>query len=115
MTLGAPIALPWRCRPVSNSSICSLAKEYALDDFLSDSPLGRLLANGWHVRMEFVRRWGHIREFDSLPRVALELDDQQLSWLLHWLVCDLAGALRFIRWVKPVEEQVRDDPGTLSR
>ena len=35
-----------------------------------DSELGRTLTTGWHVRLEFLRRWGRVAEFDDLPAKA---------------------------------------------
>ena len=77
MILGHPVALPWRYRPQQIAVFAAWHSEDAVDDFLRSCRLGCALAMGWHVRMEFVRRWGHISEFDGLPRTARELDDDQ--------------------------------------
>ncbi len=112
MTLGRPVALPWRYRPQQIAVFAAWQQEGAIDEFLQSSRLGRALATGWHVRMEFVRRWGEIRELDGLPRTALTLDDHQPVVAVTLARLRMSQALRFIRWGKPVEEQVRDDPAT---
>jgi len=112
MTLGRPVALPSRYRPHQIAVFAAWQSEDALDEFLRSSRLGRALARGWHVRMEFVRRWGHIRELDGLPAVALAHDDHLPVVAVTLARLRVSQALRFIRWGRPVEEQVRDDPAT---
>jgi len=70
------------------------------------------LAHGWHVRMEFVRRWGKMQGLDDLPQSALELDDEDPVVSVTLARLRVKEAVRFIRWGKPVERQVRDDPAT---
>ena len=112
MTLGRPIALPWRYRPHQIAIFAAWQDEEAIDAFLQSSRLGRTLAKGWHVRMEFVRRWGYISELDGLPPRAIDYDDQQPVVAVTLARLRVSQAIRFIRWGKPVEEQVRDDPAT---
>lgn len=112
MTLGRPVALPWRYRPHQIAVFAAWQSEAAIDAFLQASRLGRSLAAGWHVRMEFVRRWGHISELDNLPQTALVLDDQQPVVSVTLARLRASQAMRFIRWGRPVEDQVRDDPAT---
>lgn len=112
MILGRPVALPWRYRPQQLAVFAAWQSEDAIDDFLRSSRLGRSLARGWHVRMEFVRRWGRISELDGLPQTALVLDDHQPVVAVTLARLRVSQALRFIRWGRPVEEQVRDDPAT---
>lgn len=101
--------------------------EAALDHFLGKSRLGKsrlgesdtaasrlgeTFANGWHVRLEFMRRWGNIRGLPDLPIQAGTQDPTQpvvavtLARLKHTQIP------RFIKWGKPVERLVRDHPGT---
>jgi hypothetical protein len=112
MTLGRPVALPSRYRPHQIALFAAWQSEDAIDDFLRLSRLGRAVALGWHVRMEFVRRWGYIRELDGLPQVALAHDDHLPVVAVTLARLRVSQALRFIRWGRPVEEQVRDDPAT---
>ena len=112
MTLGRPVALPSRYRPHQIAVFAAWQSEEAIDDFMRSCSLGRALAMGWHVRMEFLRRWGHISELDALPPVALEHDDHQPVVAVTLARLRVSQAFRFIRWGRPVEEQVRDDPAT---
>jgi hypothetical protein len=90
----------------------SWENERAIDDFLMDTELGRTFALGWHVRLEFLRRWGHISEFDDLPARTGEVDPTTPVVAVTLARLKLSQVQRFIRWGKPVEELVRDHPGT---
>lgn len=113
MTLGRPVALPARYRPHELAVFAAWDSEAAIDEFLSSCSLGLALASGWHVRMEFVRRWGYVRALDGLPMVASEHGDDQPVVAVTLARLRVSQAFRFIRWGKPVEEQVRDDPAAL--
>lgn len=112
MTLGRPVALPTRYRAEQIALFARWESESAIDDFLATSKLGTELANGWHVRMEFLRRWGSISELPGLPTVAIEHDELRPVVAVTLARLKLSQAFRFIRWGKPVEEQVRDHPAT---
>ena len=112
MTLGRPVALPTRYRPHQIAVFARWEKETAIDEFLRSSQLGVELAKGWHVRMEFLRRWGYISELDDLPAVAGEHDELNPVVAVTLARLKLSQTVRFIRWGKPVEQQVRDDPAT---
>ncbi len=73
MTLGAPIFSPKRMRLQNLAMFAAWENSEALDNFLDSTKLGNQLSSGWHVRMNFIRRWGHISEFGELPEVAEEL------------------------------------------
>src|SRR3954453_3631691 len=60
MTLGSPILSAARLQLRNLAVFASWESERALDAFLADTKLGRALASGWHVRLEFLRRWGHL-------------------------------------------------------
>lgn len=112
MRLGAPILSPARMQLRHLAVFAAWESGHALDAFLTDTQLGRTLAAGWHVRMAFLRRWGRVTGFDDLPRNAGEAapDDPVIAVTLARL--KLPELPRFIRWGKPVEELVRDHPGT---
>ena len=86
--------------------------EEALDRFLTRHPLGTALADGWHVRMDFLRRFGALACFPDLP-------GRSGSWVQDEPVVAVTLARlrlpelpRFLRWGKPVERLVVDHPGT---
>ena len=112
MTLGRGVTQPSRYHPRQVAAFAAWEDEAALEEFLSRDRCGMALAQGWHVRMEFVRKWGRMQGFGDLPQTAMELDDEDpvVSFTLARL--RVIEALRFIRWGKPVERQVRDDPAT---
>jgi hypothetical protein len=90
----------------------SWESQSAIDDFLDGTKLGRAFAAGWHVGMAFLRRWGHISEFDGLSESVGEQDPEAPVVAVTLARMKLTQVPRFIRWGKPVEELVRDRPGT---
>ena len=83
-----------------------------IDAFLSSTQLGRAFATGWHVRMAFQRRWGHISEFDGLTEQGEAHDPAAPVVAVTLARMQLPQIPRFIHWGKPVEELVRDHPST---
>ena len=113
MTLGSPILSPARMQLGNLAVFASWEDENALDAFLADTKLGRTLSTGWHVRLEFLRRWGHHSGFDDLPANVEDPDPTQPVVAVTLARLRLPELVRFIRWGKPVEEQVRDHPGAI--
>lgn len=112
MVLGAPILSPARMPLRDLAVFAAWDSEGALDDFLADTELGRTLETGWHMRMEFLRRWGRVSEFDELPVNACEAEPSAPVVAVTLARLRLSQVPRFVRWGKPVEELVRDHPGT---
>ena len=112
MALGSPIVSPARMQLRHLALFASWDDARALDAFLADTPLGRTCALGWHVRLEFLRRWGHVSEFDGLPARAGEVEPAAPVVAVTLARLRLTEVPRFIRWGRPVEELVRDHPGT---
>ena len=112
MTLGCRVTQPSRYHPQQVAAFAAWEDEAALEEFLSRNNCGMALAHGWHVRMELIRKWGQMKEFDSLPQTAMELEDDDPVVSVTLARLRIKEALRFIRWGKPVERQVRDDPAT---
>jgi hypothetical protein len=112
MALGSPILSPARMQWRNLAVFASWASERALNAFLADSELGRTLATGWHVRLEFLRRWGRVSEFDDLPPSVADLEPETPVVAVTLARLQLPQIPLFIRWGKPVEELVRDHPGT---
>ena len=112
MTLGLRVAQPSRYHPQQVAVFAAWEDEAALEQFLSQNSCGIALAHGWHVRMEFVRKWGQLQGLDSLPQTAMHLQDEDPVVSVTLARLRVMEAVRFIRWGKPVERQVRDDPAT---
>jgi hypothetical protein len=112
MALGSPILSPRRMQLRNLAVFAAWESEHALDTFLIDAELGRTLASGWHVRLEFLRRWGRVAGFDHLPERVGDVDPSTPVVAVTLARLRLPQIPRFIRWGKPVEELVRDHPGT---
>jgi hypothetical protein len=112
MTLGASILSPARMQLRHLTMFAAWESQTAIDEFLANTKLGRELATGWHVRMEFQRRWGHVSEFEGLPESVGEQDPAAPVVAVTLARMKLLQVPRFIRWGRPVEELVRDHPGT---
>jgi hypothetical protein len=112
MTLGAPILSPDRMQLRNLAVFASWESEGALDAFLEKTKLGRTLSEGWHVRLKFLRRWGHFPEFEDLPANVEDTDPTLPVVAVTLARLKLPQVFRFIRWGKPVEKLVRDHPGT---
>ncbi len=111
MTLGAPVFSPERMRLARIAMFAAWRDEAALERFLTDHPLGRRLAGGWHVRLEFVRRWGSVGEFADLPEIAGRTAPGEPVVAVTLARMRLPELPRFIHWGRPVERLVRDHPG----
>lgn len=111
MTLGAPIFSSERILLNQLAVFASWENENALDEFLENCDLGRHLSTGWHVRMTFLRRWGHFPAFGDLPEISGDNDPSQPVVAVTLARLKLPQVFRFIRWGRPVEELVRDHPG----
>jgi hypothetical protein len=112
MALGSPILSSARMQLRHLAVFASWESARAVDDFLMDTELGRTLALGWHVRLEFLRRWGRVSEFDDLPASVGEGEPNEPVVAVTLARLKLSQVPRFVRWGKPVEELVRDHPGT---
>lgn len=112
MKLGAPVVSPRRMQLRHLAVFAEWDDEAALEAFLAERPFGRLLDGGWHVRLEFLRRWGMIRELAHLPAEAGRTDPSEPVVAVTLARVRLPELPRFIRWGRPVERQVRDHPET---
>lgn len=112
MELGSPVFSPKRFQVGKLALFAAWESEDAIDGFHTSSALGRQLSTGWHVRLDFMRRWGKISEFPSLPSEVGEQDPTQPVVALTLARLKHTQVPRFIKWGKPVETLVRDHPGT---
>jgi hypothetical protein len=88
-----------------------LPRDAPFDAFMRGTQLGRALSAGWHVRLQFLRRWGRVAAFDELPMTAGETDPDAPVVAVTVARLKLLQVPRFIRWGLPVERLVRDHPG----
>lgn len=112
MELGSPLVSPRRAQLRHLAVFASWDDEDAIDRHLGSSDLGRVHEAGWHVRLDFLRRWGHVTEFDGLPTSTAEPDPDAPAVAVTLARMKLPQLPRFIKWGRPVEQLVRDHPGT---
>jgi hypothetical protein len=111
MRLGAPTVSPERLQLRRLAMFCEWESEDALEAFLGEHPLGRRLGDGWHVRLQFLRRYGAVACLPDLPPVAGEWDPEEPIVAVTLARLNLPNLPRFLAWGKPVERLVRDHPG----
>lgn len=112
MTLGSPVFSRARMLVGQVAVFMQWDDEQSLDDFLRSDSFGQKLASGWHLRLSFMREWGSFTGFE-LPVERAELDSPEASVVAVTVARMKPWAVpRFIRWGRPVEMQVRDDPNT---
>lgn len=113
MRFGTPIVSPRRLQPRHVALFAQWEDEPALDRFLAEHPLGCRLAGGWHVRMQYLRRFGSIAAMGELPRVAGEWDEDEPIVAVTVARIKFPQLPRFIRWGKPVERLITEHPAAL--
>jgi hypothetical protein len=111
MRLGAPALSPDRLQLRRMAVFAQWRDPGAVDRFLDEDPLGRHLAGGWHVRLEFLRRWSSLHALPSLPPRAGRWDADEPVVAVTVARMRLGEVPRFLRWGRPVERLVRDHPG----
>ena len=113
MTLGSPIISTSRFLIKQVAIFAQWENEEALEDYLKKEKLGKLLAKGWHVRLEFMREWGKISGF-KIPERKATLQSE-LSPVVAVTIARMKPLAipRFLHWGRPVEKLVRDHEGTL--
>jgi hypothetical protein len=112
MLLGSPVVSPQRMQLRKTVMMAAWESDDAIDEFLHSSELGRSIAAGWHLRMSFLRRWGSVREFASLPESIGESDPESPVAAFTLARMKIREVPRFIHWGRPVEALVRDNPET---
>lgn len=110
MNLGESITSATRYNLKACAVFAWWREESFLDKFL-EYPHHRFFESGWHVRMRLYRRWGEITELRNavIYPNATASDKPIVAVTLARL--KLLQTARFIRWGKPVENQVRDHKG----
>jgi hypothetical protein len=112
MTLGSPILSPSRFLIRQVAIFAQWENENALNEYLEKDKFGIILAQGWHVRMTFVRQWGKYTAF-KLPEQK-DIIENDASPVVAVTIARMRPfqVPRFIHWGRPVEKLVRDHPGT---
>ncbi len=111
MTMGLGVTRPSRYHPQTLVLFALWESEAHLARFLASPPYRVFERDGWHLRLRFYRRWGTYRGIDDAtvyPDLA-KPDGPVVGVTFARL--KLTHAVRFARWGKPVEAQVRDHPG----
>jgi hypothetical protein len=87
--------------------------ECALDRFLDIHPFGRRLASGWHIRLQYLRRYGAVAALGDLPEKAgdWDLDEPIVAFTLARM--KLLELPRFLRWGRPVERLIAGHPAAV--
>lgn len=112
MTLGAALLSPSRILVRQVAVLAQWEHEAALENFLDNNSKGRILDKGWHTRLAFTRQWGHITGF-MIPEAGPDPDSTEGPVVAVTIArMRLPEVPRFIRWGRPVEQLVRDHPGT---
>lgn len=111
MRLGAPTISPDRLQLRRLAVFAQWSDEAALERFLEQDALGRALTPGWHVRLEFLRRWSTLAALPGLPVRTGRWDRDEPVVAVTVARMHLREVPRFLQWGKPVERLVRDHPG----
>lgn len=111
MRLCAPVVSPDRLQVRRLAVFAQWQDEAALERFLTHDSLGRSLAAGWHVRLEYLRRWSSIAAFPGLPVRAGSWDQDEPVVAVTVARMRIPEIPRFLRHGRPVERLVRDHPG----
>jgi hypothetical protein len=113
MTLGSPVFSPSRILTRQIAVFAQWENEDAIESFLKNDVIGKVLTNGWHTRLIFMRRWGKISGFE-MNDAPLEIDPVNNPVVAVTIArMKLFEVPRFIHWGRPVEKLVRDHPGTI--
>lgn len=111
MRLGAPVVSPDRLQLRRLAVFAQWQDEAALERFLARDALGRSLASGWHVRLEYLRRWSSIAALPGLPVRAGSWDQDEPVVAVTLARMRIPEIPRFLHHGRPVERLVRDHPG----
>ena len=87
--------------------------EPALDRFLDTHAFGRRAAAGWHVRLQYLRRFGAIAALGPLPERAGAWDPGEPIVAVTIARMKLTEVPRFLRWGRPVERLIASHPAAV--
>lgn len=112
MTLGAPIFSPSRMLIRQIAVFAQWEDESNIENFLAKDSLGKILSEGWHTRLTFMRKWGKFNKFET-PDETTESENPDSPVVAVTIArMKFLEIPRFIHWGRPVEKLVRDHPAT---
>ena len=113
MRFGAPIVSLDRLQLRRFAMFAQWDDESALDRFLGSHELGRRLARGWHVRLQYLRRYGTIAALGDLPEKAGSWDLDEPIVAVTIARMKPRELPRFLRWGRPVERMIASHPAAV--
>lgn len=112
MTLGSPIFSPSRMLIRQIAVFAQWENENDIENFLAKDSLGKILSEGWHTRLTFMRKWGKFNKFE-IPDETAEFENPDSPVVAVTIArMKFLQIPRFIHWGRPVEKLVRDHPAT---
>ncbi len=111
MNMGHTVASPSRYRWNALAFFAFWERETHLEAFLEAPPYQLFARPSWHLRMRFYRRWGSYRGLENATAYKELAKPKGPVAAVTVARLKLSQTLRFTRWGKPVEAQVRDHPG----
>ncbi len=112
MRLGSPAVSVERMQLRRLAMFAEWEDESALERFLAEDDLGRRLGDGWHVRLQYLRRYGEVAALAGLPVQAGRSDPDEPIVAVTLARLKLPELPRFLKWGRPVERLVAHHPGT---
>lgn len=104
--LGRRLPLP---HPGRAGLIAAWNDDTALDRFLTDHPFARHLADGWHVRLEPLHRFGSWVGMDDLPMSDSPAEDDEPVVVLTLGRLRIGRTRDFLRAARPTERDAVDN------
>lgn len=113
MRFGSPIASLARLQLRRFAMFAQWDDETSLERFLHSHRLGRRLASGWYVRLQYLRRYGSVAALHGLPERAGTWDPDEPIVAVTLARMKLRELPRFLKWGRPVERLVASHPATV--
>jgi hypothetical protein len=113
MQFGAPLLSGARLQLRRLAIFAQWDDETALERFLDTDGLGRRLAGGWHVRLQYLRRFGTVAALGGLPDRAGSWDADEPIVAVTLARMKLREVPRFLRWGRPVERLIAGHPAAV--
>lgn len=112
MNLGSPIISKSRFISKDVVVFAQWENEEIFQDFLNHHSIGKILKNGWFLKLEFLRQWGNISGFQIQNNNSQDASDINPVVAVTLARMKFKEIPRFLQWGRPVEKLVRDHTGT---